>query len=307
MMMNIDDLCLAQEDGSPPTTLAAGSAPGESGVSVLNVRFRGGMHLTATLRRHLICFQWPTARQLSFGCRIAGRALSHQPPAGSLAICPAGIDCAADADGSVDAILVAIDPGQLALAAAEDSAPEAQLIERFSGCDQALVGLARTLACESAGDYPNGPLFWNEAASAFIDGLVERHTSRRASRARGMLGKDVLARLKDLRHRPPRSIHRCRSPRSNSGTQSLPLHPSVHSIGRHDSTPLHRASAIAACDRAGSRRTIGLGGNRRPHRLCRSESTCRDGCAAFTAFFTQFIPSHDQNSRNLQDQSPATS
>jgi hypothetical protein len=80
---------------------------------VLNVRFQGGMHLTATLRQHLICFQWPTARQLSFGCRIAGRALSHQPPAGSPAICPAGIDCAADADGSVDAILVAIDPGQL--------------------------------------------------------------------------------------------------------------------------------------------------------------------------------------------------
>jgi hypothetical protein len=38
-----------------------------------------------------------------------------------LAICPAGIDCAADAMGSVDAVIVAVDPGHLAVAAAEDS------------------------------------------------------------------------------------------------------------------------------------------------------------------------------------------
>ena len=40
---------MAQQDGGAPTTLAAGSAPGESGVSVLTVRFDGGMHL---LERH---------------------------------------------------------------------------------------------------------------------------------------------------------------------------------------------------------------------------------------------------------------
>src|ERR1700732_5348175 len=51
-------------------------------------------------------------------------------PAGSLAICPAGIDSAADAEESVDALLIAIDPGQLALAAAEGSALEARLNER---------------------------------------------------------------------------------------------------------------------------------------------------------------------------------
>jgi hypothetical protein len=31
-----------------------------------------------------------------FECRMADRTLSHEPPPGSLAICPAGIDCAAD-------------------------------------------------------------------------------------------------------------------------------------------------------------------------------------------------------------------
>jgi AraC family transcriptional regulator len=194
--MEIGELCLAQADGGLPTTLAAGNAPGESGVSVLNVRFRGGFHLTATLRRHLICFQ-TMSRRLRFECRMADRRLSHAPPAGSLAICPTGIDCAGDAEGSVDAILVAVDPGRLALAAAEDSAPEAQLIERLEGYDQALFDLARTLAQESAGDYPNGPLYWNEVAGDFIDGLVDRHTSGSERRTRGTLGKEMLKRLRD--------------------------------------------------------------------------------------------------------------
>jgi AraC family transcriptional regulator len=193
----IGDLALAQQDGGLPTTLAAGSAPGESGLTVTNVRFQGSFHLTATLRRHLVCFQWPLIRQSPFECRMADRRLSHRPPAGSLAICPAGIDCAADAEGSIDAILVAIEPRQLALAAAEDSALEAQLIERLSGYDQALLDLARLLALESVYDYPNGPLFWNEVASTFIDGLIAGHTSVPKSRSRGLLGKDVLERIKN--------------------------------------------------------------------------------------------------------------
>ena len=192
-MRVIGGLSLAQEDGGSPTTLAAGSAPGESGVSVLSLRFRGGVHFSATPQQHLIWFVSPVRIE----CRMAGRTLRHEAPAGSLAICPAGIDCAADAEESVDALLVAIDPSQLALAAAEDSALEAQLNERLSGYDQALLDLARTLASESADDYPNGPLFWNEVASGFIDSLVARHTSEFESRARGMLGKDVLERLRD--------------------------------------------------------------------------------------------------------------
>ncbi len=195
MTTGIGELYLAQEDGGLPTTLAAGSAPGESGVSVLSVRFRGSAHFNATPRWHLIWFQ--TSPQVRFECRIAGRALRHEVPAGSLAICPAGVDCAADTEKGVDAILVAIHPGQLALTAAEDSAPEAQVIERFSGRDQTLLELARTLASESANDYPNGPLLWNEVAGSFIASLVARHTSTLESRPRGMLGKDVLERLRD--------------------------------------------------------------------------------------------------------------
>jgi AraC family transcriptional regulator len=196
MIAEIGDLRLAQEDGGAPATLAAGGAPGESGVTVLKVRFRGGMHLAATMRRHLVCFQM-MAGQPRFECRMADRALSHAPPDGSLAVCPAGIDCAADTSGGIDAILIAIDPSRLALAAAEDAALGAQLIERMSGCDPALLDLARRLAFEIARDYPNGPLFWNEIAAEFIDGLVARHTSQRPSRARGTLGNHVLERIRE--------------------------------------------------------------------------------------------------------------
>jgi AraC family transcriptional regulator len=193
VMLTTGELGLAQEDGGPPTTLADGSAPGESGVSVLGVRFRGGAHVGIKAGQHLVCF----VSQVHIECRMAGRANAEHAPAGSLAICPAGIDATADAGESVDAIIVAIDPGRLALAAAEDSALEARVIERLSGYDQGLFDLARILASQSSDGYPDGPLFWNEAASRFVDGLVMRHTSGQESRRRGTLGKAVLARLRD--------------------------------------------------------------------------------------------------------------
>jgi AraC family transcriptional regulator len=193
MMKEIGEFYLVQADGSLPTTLTAGSATGESGVSVFSLRFRGGLHFSATTQQHLIWFVSP----VQVDCRIAGRTLRHEAPAGSLAVCPAGIDCGADAEESVDALLVAVDPGQLALAAAEGSALEAQLNERLSGYDQGLLDLARALALESAADYPNGPLYWNEFASGFVDGLVGHHLSAFGGRERGMLGKDVLERLRD--------------------------------------------------------------------------------------------------------------
>jgi AraC family transcriptional regulator len=188
------NLHLSQADGTPPAALAVGSAPGESGVSVLVVRFRDGAHFSVTSQHHhLVCL----VSQVRIECRMAGRTLRHDAPAGSLAICPAGIDARAYAEKSVDAILVTIDPSQFALAAADEAALEAQLVERSLGFDGALLDLACTLASESGNGYPNGPFFWNEVASRFVDGLVDRHTSEREPRTRGTLGKEVLARLRD--------------------------------------------------------------------------------------------------------------
>ena len=158
------------------------------------MRFHGGMHFTATPQRHCVCFQMP---QLRIERRMAGRALRREAPIGSLAICPAGFDCAADVEESVDGLLVAIDPSWFSLVAAEDSALDAQLIGCLFGYDQALLDLARTLALESTANYPNGPLFWNEVAGDFIDNLLARHTSEVSTQVRGMLGKTVLKRLRD--------------------------------------------------------------------------------------------------------------
>src|SRR5262245_121460 len=168
-------LDLAQADGGRPATLAAGSAPGESGVAVFRLRFRDGAHFSATPQHHLVWFHLsPPAR---YQCRIAGQALGHDVPASSLAICPAGADCAAEAGSSVDTLLIAADPRRLALAAATDQAGETRLVERLSGQDSGLLELARSLARESAAGYPNGPLLWNEIANRFIDGLLAHHTA----------------------------------------------------------------------------------------------------------------------------------
>jgi AraC family transcriptional regulator len=198
MFQEISELRLAQADGGLPTVLAAGSAPGESGVFVFSPRFHGGAHVSATPRLHHICILLtPCAHVYS---RIADQALSYEPPRGSLAICPAGADYTADGHGcaeAIEAIIVAIDPGQFALAAAEGSAFEAELIERFSGRDPELFDVARSLAAECADGFPNGALFWNDMASTFIESLLVRHTSKFKGLPRGRLDKQVLGRLRD--------------------------------------------------------------------------------------------------------------
>ena len=71
---------------------------------------------------------------------------------------PAGADCGTKADESLGAPLVAVEPDRFSIAAAEDASLDAQLVERLSGEDHALLGLAQALALECTGDYPNGPL-----------------------------------------------------------------------------------------------------------------------------------------------------
>jgi AraC family transcriptional regulator len=198
MFQEISELRLAQADGGLPTVVAASSAPGESGVFVFSPRFHGGAHVSATPRLHHICFLLTPCAHVY--ARIADQAGSYETPRGSLTICPAGADYAADSHGSaeaIEAIIVAIDPGRFALAAAEGSAFEAELIERFSSRDQALFDLARSLAAECADGYPNGALFWNGMASTFIDGLLVRHTSKFKGLPGGRLDKQVLGRLRD--------------------------------------------------------------------------------------------------------------
>src|SRR5215813_13911693 len=117
MIADIGEVFSAQKDGSPPTVLADGRAPGESGVSVMSLRYKGGAHFSACLRQHLIAFVSKTRIK----CRLAGRALYHKAHEGSLAICPAGLDTSADTDQDLNALFVAVRPDKFALAAAEEA------------------------------------------------------------------------------------------------------------------------------------------------------------------------------------------
>jgi AraC family transcriptional regulator len=195
-LMKFGELYYAHHDGTPPLTLSAGSAAGESGVSLLRAKFKRGTYSSGVVQQHKIFFQLsPQLRRLE--CRMAGQTLRHQTHTGSLAICPAGIDSSADIYASIDLLLIAIEPSQLALAAAEDAAIEAQLHERLSGYDQQLFRIARALESETADGYPNGPLFWNEAANGFINRLILGHTSIPDSPTRGTLSKHMLGRIRD--------------------------------------------------------------------------------------------------------------
>jgi AraC family transcriptional regulator len=193
--MKIGELHLAQADGAMPTMLAAGSAPGESGVAILRARFQGGVHFTASAQQHQICIQ--LSPSLRMERRMEGRVLRHLSPYGAVSICPAGTDCAGDGEESFDGLVIAVDPAQFSLSAAEESALEAQVVGCLTGYDQELFDLGRILASESAGNYGNGPLFWNEVADRFIDAVVARHTSQPKMKVRGSLSKQVLARLKE--------------------------------------------------------------------------------------------------------------
>ena len=194
MISDIGQIFSAQKDGSPPTILAGGCAPGESGVSVVSLRYKGSAHFSACLRQHLIAFVSKTRIK----CRLAGRALYHRAHEGSLAICPAGLDISADTDQDLNALLVAIRPNNFALAAAEEGTFEAELSSRLCGHDQTLLDLAGVLARESKEGYPRGTLFWNETAGQFVDILAARYAMGTRAKPNGLLTADILNRLKEF-------------------------------------------------------------------------------------------------------------
>ena len=194
MIADIGEVCSIQKDGSAPTILASGRVPGDSGVSVVSLRYKGSAHFRAHLRQHLVAFVSKTRIK----CRLAGRVLYHKAHEGSLAICPAGLDTSADTDEDLNALLVAVRPDKFALAAAEGGTLEARLVGCLCGHDQVLLELAGALARESKQGYPRGTLFWNETAGQFVGALATRHAAATGAKRSGPLTTEVLKRLKDF-------------------------------------------------------------------------------------------------------------
>jgi AraC family transcriptional regulator len=194
-LLNFYGMHWTQKDGNPPRVFSTKGPPVENGVSVLRARFESAAYFSATSGQHLIFFQM--SPRLRMECRIAGRTLRHEVDVGSLAICPAGMDCSAETDSSIDVLLIAIAPEKLALAAAEDSALDARLNERMSGYDGELFGAARLLASESSNGYPNGPRRWNDATHRLVSQAVSGHSSIPDAPARGRLSREVLQTIRD--------------------------------------------------------------------------------------------------------------
>jgi AraC family transcriptional regulator len=96
MRFDSSDLHITQKDGGLPALTAADAVPGESGISVLGLRFEHGVHFKAVPRQHLV---WLPAVRVHMTCRRADRVILEKAvPAGSMAICPAGLASSGDAE-----------------------------------------------------------------------------------------------------------------------------------------------------------------------------------------------------------------
>ena len=143
-------------------------------------------------------------------------------------------------------------------------------------------------------------VFWNEVASGFIAGLVARHTLEFERRTRGVLGKDVLTRLRDyvIAHiDEPIEV----STLEDSGAQPVPFYPVAHPIRWRQSAPRRRAFAMATSGRACSSCPIRLGRCRGAHRLCPTRPSHALGPAR-PRRFPDGTGRLSPKSRNLQDQ-----
>ena len=268
VLSDIGEISSAQEDGAPPVILAAGAAPGESGVSIVSMRYARGAHFAATFRQHVISF----VSAGPINCRFAGTKFLHKAQEGSLAISPAGVDCTADTEHDFNSLLIVIRPRQLSLAAAEATALEARLLGCLPGHDQNLLDLARALANESQTGYPHGPLGWNETAARFIDALVTGHILGRDANTGGMLDLAHARADSRLRERPSRRAHRRRHAGGDDRPQPVPFLPRVHSIRGRQPVSLRRASPIASRRGAGPRTPPSARRDCGEHRIRRSKS-----------------------------------
>ena len=187
-----------QRDDDPSAVYAARTAQGESGVSVTCLRFQRFAQFRAAPTQHLVFMQ--LSPRLHLDCRVAGGRLRHEQVTAGIAIVPAGVDASVGSNTTADVMVVAVKPGRLALAAADDLAVEAQLRERISGNDRTLLEIARRLAAETATGGVSGLRLWNDAANDFINRLLEAHTRVGDASPRGRLGLDALRRIKDYVH-----------------------------------------------------------------------------------------------------------
>jgi AraC family transcriptional regulator len=197
-MPDFAEICLSQKDGSPPQTVVAARPPGESGISIARVWFNRVARINAASRRHLIFLQ--TSQRVPIECRMDGRVSRHQADTGSLAICPAEIEGSAETaetETIIGLLLIAVNPGQLALAAAEDASVDARLDIRLSGRDPKLLAIAQVLSAESGSGYPNGSLYWSEMTNRLLGRLVQCHSSMPGTPVRGRLGHHALQRIRD--------------------------------------------------------------------------------------------------------------
>jgi AraC family transcriptional regulator len=197
-MTNHAKFLYAQGDGLPPPSIAEGSAPGESGISILNARFRDAARVKAVDERHLVVLHLSEPAWVE--CRMEGGRILHQARFGTMGICPSGVECVAECSEEIETLLVAIDPAALAVAGSEKSQHSVDVIQRLAGHDIELFHIGQMLTRECRAGYPNGPLYWHELAGKFIDRVLAEHSTCRPDGIGATLNRTTLTKLRDYIH-----------------------------------------------------------------------------------------------------------
>lgn len=188
----------SEGNGLPPTPIAQGSAPGESGLSILNARFRDAAHVKATDERHLVFLHLSEPAWVE--CKMGSNRVLHQARVGTMGVCPSGAECVAKCQNEIETLLVSIDPTALALAGSEKSQHSVDLAPRLVGQDIELFHVGQMLTQECRAGYPNGPLHWHELAEKFIDRILAEHSTRRPDGAGATLSRATLTKLREYIH-----------------------------------------------------------------------------------------------------------
>ncbi|MBU9324178.1 AraC family transcriptional regulator [Burkholderia gladioli] len=189
------DMHMAQADGRAPAFLALGRSPAEHGVAIAAMRFAGAAHLAGRSGEHLVNFHLSAPSTLR--CAIADHRLAHRAHAGSLSICPAGVDCSVEAGTDVEVMSLVLSSECLSFESLRAGRASPRLVERLSGRDDRLLQLARLLLAETASGFPNGALHWSSISQHILDHLATHHLVAPLAPAAGTLDRPTLSRLDD--------------------------------------------------------------------------------------------------------------
>jgi AraC family transcriptional regulator len=184
----------AQADGAAPEIELNAVPEGEHRVGLLRLRFHGGAFVKGAGHCHWAFIH--LGDPVAMSCRIGRQRVDHVTLAGTLALCPAGLESVAESgDRRVEGVLLLIPTQPLALMCAEWARPTARLVPKLYGCDADLCSIVRDLIDETTLGFSRRSAHSAVLSDALLEHVFEHYMHDDPSIDRGVLTKGALARI----------------------------------------------------------------------------------------------------------------